>query len=491
MTTAAIASKRRTIDCAVHYRKIASEINPAALSHLFAEMDSPAILGSNAAAVWSGRFNYWTAKPRETVEFCSGQGNPFEKLQKAFSKYRLCNGSDKDLPAGMFCGGWIGYFGYELGRYIETLPQKAVEDIPIPLFRLCFYDRTVCYDHSAKCVYLIALELADDTETATEKLDSLEELVQKTAGIKQQSSAAAVIESPDFSLMRCNISKDYYLQAFDKIKRHIYDGDVYQVNFSARFECDYTAKPIDLFAWQNDYNASGYAAYIDGGDFQIVSASPEMFLTITDGTISTKPIKGTRPRLSEAVSGKLLNERSYNELLTSEKEQAELNMIIDLERNDLARICKAGTRRVVQGRTIEAYPTVFHAAATIAGELRDDVTMCDILRATFPGGSITGAPKVSAMRIIDELEPTTRSVYTGSIGFIGINGSACLNVAIRTIIITGGKAYAQAGGGIVADSQPEDEWQEVLAKAKALVAGIKGVVRNAYRTTQYAIPDYG
>ena len=200
-----------------------------------------------------------------------------------------------------------------------------------------------------------------------------------------------------------------------------------------------------------------------------------MFITITNGTIRTKPIKGTRPLLNDSQT----NEKNFNELLHSEKEQGERNMIIDLERNDLGRICKYGTIKVVQPRTIETYPTVFHAVATVEGHIREEITFCDILKAMFPGGSITGAPKIRAMEIIDQTEPTARGVYTGSIGFIGIDGSVCLNIAIRTIIIAGKKAFIQTGGGIVADSNAQAEWQETLTKARALLAGINSVERTA------------
>ncbi len=219
---------------------------------------------------------------------------------------------------------------------------------------------------------------------------------------------------------------------------------------------------------------------IDAGQLHIVSASPEMFITIRDGVISTKPIKGTRPRINNPSQSQQINEKNFNELLTSEKEQAELNMIIDLERNDVARICQPGTRKVVQPRTIESYPTVFHAVATVAGQLRREITFCDVLKAMFPGGSITGAPKIRSMEIIDETEPTARGVYTGSIGFIGIDGAVSLNIAIRTIIIAGQKAYAQTGGGIVADSDPQAEWDETITKARALIAGINSIQRAAY-----------
>jgi para-aminobenzoate synthetase component 1 len=278
------------------------------------------------------------------------------------------------------------------------------------------------------------------------------------------------------------MDKEYYLRTVEKIKRYIYDGEVYQINFSQRFECEYEAEAIKLYHWQNHYNPSGYAAYIDGGNFHIVSTSPEMFITIDDGFIRTKPIKGTRRRIDETArknpQAKKTNTNNFNELLYSDKERAELNMIIDLERNDVAKICKPGTRKVTQPRTIESYPTVFHAVAMVAGELRDEITICDILKAMFPGGSITGAPKIRSMEIIDENEPTARGVYTGSIGFIGIDGSVCLNIAIRTIIITDQKAFAQTGGGIVADSDPQAEWAETITKARALLAGIKATQKS-------------
>ncbi|MHC4567630.1 MAG: anthranilate synthase component I family protein [Planctomycetota bacterium] len=383
----------------------------------------------------------------------------------------------------MFCGGWIGYFSYELGRYIEKLPETAVDDIGTPLIRLCFYDRFIAYDHIEKDCWLIALQLPGEAEEVESKLDVLERLLAESQKTTVPCPPPADLDNIDFSRIRCNMDKNYYLRTVEKIRRYIYDGEVYQINFSQRFECDYSAPPIRLFHWQNHHNPSGYAAYIDGGDFHIVSASPEMFITIADDAIRTKPIKGTRPRLGEAGGAgdpaRQINAENFEELLRSEKERAELNMIVDLERNDVAKICKPGTRTVIRPRTIETYPTVFHAVATVGGRLREDVTFCDVLRAMFPGGSITGAPKIRSMEIIDETEPTARGPYTGSIGYIGIDGNVCLNIAIRTIIIAGRKAFAQAGGGIVADSEPEAEWAETITKARALLAGINSVQRVA------------
>jgi para-aminobenzoate synthetase component 1 len=480
-----LSTVEKGIPCKLYYRKIHKPINLQALSETFATLKNPSILGGNIAKKDADRFSYWAADPKEIFEFRAGQKELFAKLQKVLDKYKLegqilrCDQNDRvsndELPKGMFRGGWVGYFSYELGRYIEKLPETTIDDLQMPLIRLCFYDRFIAYDHLEDTLWLIALQTPDDTQKPQEKLASLEELLGESERIHIPQSRPADIENIDFSQIRCNMDKSYYLEAIEKIKRYIYDGDVYQINFSQRFECDYQASPIDLFHWQNHYNPSPYAAYIDTGNFQIVSASPEMFITIEDGIISTKPIKGTRPRVSEAGEGENINAKNFDELAGSEKEQAELNMIVDLERNDVARICEPGTRKVVQPRTIESYPTVFHAVATVAGRLRKETTFCDILKSMFPGGSITGAPKIRSMEIIDETEPTARGVYTGSIGYVGLDGSVSLNIAIRTIIINKQKAFAQTGGGIVADSDPQAEWQETITKARALLAGIQCV----------------
>ncbi len=462
--------------CKLHYKKVRASINLAGLNEIFAGLKSASILGGNSARTGAARFSYWADGPKDVFEFRAGQTDPFGKLHQGLDKYKLERDCESSLPKGIFCCGWIGYFSYELGRYIERLPETTIDDLQMPLIRLCFYDRVIAYDHIENNCWLIAVQLPNDIETPEAKLAALERLLAKSEGIRPEQPVRGDLDNIDFSQIGCNMDKDYYLRTIEKIKRYIYDGDVYQINFSQRFECDYNAKAIELYHWQNYYNPSPYAAYIDGGDFYIVSTSPEMFITITDGLIRTKPIKGTRPRINETIQ----DAKNFNELQNSEKEQAELNMIIDLERNDVARICKPGTRKVVQPRTIETYPTVFHAVATVAGRLRKGVRFCDILEAMFPGGSITGAPKVAAMEIIDETEPTARGVYTGSIGFVGIDGNVCLNIAIRTIIITGQKAYAQVGGGIVADSDAEAEWQETITKARALLAGLNSVQRTAY-----------
>jgi para-aminobenzoate synthetase component I len=462
------------IPCKLHCRRARTSPALDAVSEVFARRQSASIMGANSATISAEGFSYWAAEPKEVFEFNSWQTDPFERLHEVLSKYKLTG--DVGTFDGTFRGGWIGYFSYELGRYIETLPQTTLDDLEMPLIRLCFYDRFVAYDHNHGAFWLVALERPDDKESAEQKFAWLEQRMEESQGLELSDMPEVGVESVCLSGFATNMSQANYLQAVQHIKRYIRDGEVYQVNFSQRFDCPFMGRPIDLFHWQNRFNPSPYATYIDAGSHQIVSASPELFIDIHNGRIQTKPIKGTRPRLSgDDPHSRQINKQYVDELLTSEKEQAELNMIVDLERNDLARICRPGTRHVVQPRTIETCPTVFHAVATVAGELRADVGFTDVLKAVFPGGSITGAPKIRAMEIIDELEPTARGVYTGGIGFVGLDGAACLNIAIRTIIITAGKAFVQAGGGIVADSDPQAEWEESLTKARALLAGIQAV----------------
>jgi para-aminobenzoate synthetase component I len=488
MTITTLQTVKKHTTCRLHNKTNLAEINLDSLSEVFSALPGVSILGGNPSKETVDGFSYWMAMPKEVFEFRTGQMEPLKKLHRILnmdSRWSLPHtpmrgGNDKGLPNGMFTGGWVGFFGYELGSYLEPVPCSKTDDLRLPLIRLLFYDRLIAYDHNKKSFQLITLQLDNDTETPQQKLSFLEALIDKAHDVRVPEPLPADIENTDFTRIRSNMTKDYYLRAFEKIKRHIYDGDVYQINFSQRFCCEFLVRPIDLFHWQNRYNPSPYSAYIDAGDFQIVSASPEMFITVKNGLISTKPIKGTRKRLEEtSANAKQINAENLQQLIDSVKEKAELNMIIDLERNDLARLCVPGTRKVTQPRTIETHPSVFHAVATVAGKLRDDINFCDILKAVFPGGSITGAPKIRSMQIINETEPTARGIYTGSIGYLGLDGSVCLNIAIRTIIIKNKSAYVQTGGGIVADSDPMAEWNETLVKARALVAGITCVARRA------------
>ncbi len=263
-----------------------------------------------------------------------------------------------------------------------------------------------------------------------------------------------------------NFTRDDYLVAVRRAKEYIAAGDIYQVNLSQRFTTDLKISPFELYMRLRMRNPAPFAAYLNFDDVAIVSSSPERFLLYSEETrsVHTRPIKGTRPRGATPEEDRKL----ANELLNSEKDRAELLMIIDLERNDLGRVCEIGTVRVPELIVLEKYATVYHLVSTVVGKLPPDKDRIDLLKATFPGGSITGAPKIRSMEIIDELEPTKRSVYTGAIGYLCCTGNMDVNIVIRTFIINNGKGYFQVGGGIVADSEPEAEYQETLDKAKAL-----------------------
>jgi para-aminobenzoate synthetase component 1 len=275
-----------------------------------------------------------------------------------------------------------------------------------------------------------------------------------------------------------NFSKGDYLRAVECAKQYINAGDIYQVNLSQRFHTQIEASPYEIYKRLRTINPAPFSSYLRFDNKYVISSSPERFLSLRSTfestgkhsgnivrNIQTKPIKGTRPRYKD----KNINAKMKNDLLSSEKDDAELAMIVDLERNDLGRVCKYNTVKVTGKKKLEEHPTVYHLVATIEGELHSRYDSVDLLKATFPGGSITGAPKVRAMQIIDELEPTKRSVYTGAMGYLSFNGNIDFNIAIRTFLVKNDHIYFQVGGGIVADSNPEDEYEETLHKARALI----------------------
>jgi para-aminobenzoate synthetase component 1 len=271
------------------------------------------------------------------------------------------------------------------------------------------------------------------------------------------------------STLKFNFTKEVYKDAIRRIKNYITAGDVYQVNFSQRMETRIDIPPYELYKKLRSINPAPFSGYLAFDDAAIISSSPERFLQVNARHVQTRPIKGTRPRGKDAK----MDEFMKQELLSSPKDDAELTMIIDLERNDLGRVCDYGSVKVTERKVLETYPTVYHLVSTIEGDLYERYDFIDLLKATFPGGSITGAPKIRAMQIIDELEPTRRGVYTGAIGYIGFNGDVDLNIAIRTFIMKGKTVYFQVGSGIVADSDEEEEYQETMHKARALIESLK------------------
>ena len=392
------------------------------------------------------------------------KGNPFDILGEYLEKYHL---EVTDAPVS-FVGGAVGYFSYDLRHFIERLPKTAVDDLKLPESYFGFYDLVLGYDNLLKKTYIVSTGFPEQDEPLRLRYaqERLNEFKEKLILTPHSSKVSAVNNNAvGKSELKGNFTHTEYVKAVARARQYIIDGDIFEVNISQRFETRLTIQPWELYLRLRAINPAPFASYLGFDGVTIVSASPERFLRVQGDCVETRPIKGTVRR------GKTLGEDTKNarELLASIKDHAENMMIVDLERNDLGRVCRYGSVRVSEMAILEKFPTVFHLTSTVVGQLRPDKNRYDLLKATFPGGSITGAPKVRSMEIIDELEPTRRSVYTGSIGYLSFDGNMDINIVIRTFIIKGKRAYFQVGGAVVYDSDPESEYQETLDKGRALV----------------------
>ncbi|MDP8299689.1 MAG: aminodeoxychorismate synthase component I [Candidatus Tantalella remota] len=387
--------------------------------------------------------------------------DPFDCLSLALNKYHIENSTD--LP---FIAGGIGYFSYDLKNSLEDLPSGAEDDLFLPDMYFAFYQALIIFDRFAPgyvqiCSLEIESPLSPDTETL---LSDILEKLRVTEPVTVPRFAGK--QDPVFG---SNFSKNDYLVAIKKVKEHISAGDIYQVCLSQRFKSESPLSPHELYLRLNNINPSPFSAYIEFNHTAIISSSPELFIRRTGDRIETRPMKGTRPRGRTPGDDNTIRE----ELKASAKDISELLMIVDLERNDLGRIAIPGSVMVSEHRRIEAYPTVFQTSAVIHANVPSGTNNVDIIKAVFPCGSITGCPKIRAMQIIDEIEPTARGIYTGAIGYISFHGTMDLNVTIRTMVKKGKDLYFQAGGGIVAESDPEAEYEETLVKAKALMDSLR------------------
>lgn len=407
------------------------------------------------------------------------EGNPFDVLRDLLSRYQV----DASLAPVPFVGGAVGYLAYDLCHFIERLPSSAVDDLKLPESYFGFYDTILAFDNLEKKSYVLSTGLPelDRTRRLRRALSRLEEMEYKLScgySTRKPGDAEEGLREGQELVLKSNFTREAYLKAVQRVREYIAAGDVFQVNISQRFEAELIVPPYELYRRLREINPAPFASYLNFDEVTVVSASPERFLKVDGDWVETRPIKGTRPRGKTPEE----DERLAQELLSSIKDRAENVMIVDLERNDLGRVCRYGTIKVTELAILETFPTVFHLTSTVIGRLHPDKTRYDLLKATFPGGSITGAPKVRAMEIIDELEPTRRSVYTGAIGYLSFGANMDLNIVIRTILVKGGKAYFQVGGGIVYDSEPEAEYQETLDKARALVQALRLAPRVAVET---------
>ena len=355
-----------------------------------------------------------------------------------------------------FCGGAIGYFSYDLARRIERLPVRAHDLERMPEMALGIYDWAVVVDHLERRTWLAGLGRDAETDVRWDAL-----VARFSAPRLERGRAPFRVTSA----IEPNMSPASYGRAFARIKEYIAEGDCYQVNLAQRFSAQAAGDPWIAFQALRVVNPAPFAAYLSTPYGQVLSASPERFLKVCDGSVEAKPIKGTRPR---AGHPRLDAERA-EALRTSEKDRAENVMIVDLLRNDLSKNCRLGSVAVPRLFDVESFPTVHHLVSTVTGVLAPGRDAIDLLRDAFPGGSITGAPKRRAMQIIEELEPHRRGIYCGAIGYIGCDGGMDLNIAIRTLVFSRGEIRFWAGGGIVADSRVEDEYQETFDKASAML----------------------
>lgn len=391
-------------------------------------------------------------------------------LKKKFAGHAGGRGTEFTCPFSPLTAGVVGCLSYDYGLGQEKIRLQAQDDLNLPDCFFGFYDCILTIDHFAQKLYVTSSGLPETNSSLREKRAS-----GRLAGISQKLAAYFNVPlkpkhdvSESLPLMfECNFSKEQYRAAVEKAMDYIGRGDIYQVNLSQRFECDLEGRAFDfLRAYQmlRQLSPSPFGGYLDGGSFQLISNSPERFLRLHDRVVQTRPMKGTRPRGEDERRDRELRE----EILNSPKEKAELLMITDLLRNDLGKVCEYGSVHVGEMRAIEEYPYVFQATSTVEGILREDKDGFDLLAACFPGGSVTGCPKIRAMEIIEELEPARRAMYTGSLGYINFDGNLDFNILIRTLLACGGKLYFQAGGGIVADSIPENEYHETLVKVRAI-----------------------
>ncbi|MHB8843832.1 MAG: anthranilate synthase component I family protein [Nitrospirota bacterium] len=474
----------------------ANRVTPLSALHALRPLGHPVLLESARVNERTGRCSYVTADPYmifrsrgDTVDLhwtvapkgkygtrASMKRKPLHKLRELMANYRTARLDG--LPP--FTGGAVGFFSYEFVHQFERLPRNAQDDLGIPESCFLFVDLVAAFDHIENKAWLIVNPGARGQEMGFRKPEPdqwgrlYDEAVERLKAVAPMLSSAN--ERPAVSGSRTPLRLDPYLtqETFESMvrrcKEYIAAGDIYQANLSQRFSTPAAGlDPLRLYEVLREVNPSPFAAYAEFGDLTIVSSSPERLVRLNGRIADTRPIAGTRRRGRDFDETAALS----LELLTNEKERAEHIMLLDLERNDLGKVCSYGTVSVDELMVVEDYSHVIHIVSNVRGELAPGRDGFDLIRAAFPGGTITGVPKVRCMEIIDELEPVARGPYTGSLGYIANTGDLDLNIIIRTFVIKDGIAYVQTGAGIVADSDPSREYAETLEKAEALAKALE------------------
>lgn len=404
-----------------------------------------------------GLFPYLILKEENGI--CYKNGIPLKLSFEDEMNRQLKEQYEKNTSRLPLIAGAIGYFTYDYGRKFESIKTRHPKKISMPEALFAFYDVLIIEDKREKTLYLTAKGKTGKQEALLDRVE--EEILGCESAPKPKKQEHLAKFCPNFE-------KEAYKQTIDRMISYIIEGDIYIANMTQQLEVKSHKEPYEVYRYLRTHNPAPFAGYFNYGNFQIASASPERFLQVKDGMVETRPIKGTRKRGRTPEEDAALKQ----ELKDSSKDKSELLMIVDLERNDLNHVCEPGSVKVTEHFAVETYATVFHLVTTIVGKLKKDLPIMDLIQAAFPGGSITGAPKIRAMEIIDELEHDRRGLYTGSMGYLSLDGSCDLNIVIRTAVYQNGVYHLGAGGGITCESELEFEYEETLQKAKAVLEAI-------------------
>jgi anthranilate synthase component 1 len=432
--------------------------------------DGPAFLLESAEQGQQvGRWSFIGWRPKQVLRWSlQDSGDPYELAHEAVSAVRQAELAG--LPP--FAGGAVGFFGYDCVRAVERLPEPNPDVIGLPDMALMLSDVIVAFDHLRHTVTILANAYLDDTDVDTahaRAVAAIRAVRTRLAGPLQQIEGHGPREEPTFEP---NMAREVFEGNVARIIEYIHAGDAYQVVPSQRWSAPTPVEPFSIYRGLRAVNPSPYMYFLDFEDFQIVGASPEPLLTVSGRHVSTRPIAGTRPRGEDDAA-------IAQELLADEKERAEHVMLVDLGRNDLGRVCEHGSVHVERLMEVETYSHVIHIVSQVAGTLRPEVGAIDALRSVLPAGTLSGAPKIRAMEIIDELEPVKRGAYGGAVGWLSYAGELDTCICIRTVVVKDGVAHVQAGGGTVADAKPDYEYEESRAKARGVVRAIELAARQA------------
>jgi para-aminobenzoate synthetase component 1 len=459
-------------------QEVLTPLTPESLVERLAGEPGVVMLRSALFDLPQSRYSFVAARPMMTFRSAGSSceltssgvsqrqfGNPWRLLDGLMARYELLEEVDWPFPLG----GCFGFWGYDLKNFVETrLQRNAANDLELPDCHVGFYDSLVVMDHRLEKTWIVSTGLCPDGSRdlafGRRQAKWWKDLLSCPAPTPMVPALAAAPAA-----LTSNLSRAAFIQRVERVQRYIRQGDLYQVNLAQRLSGAWPGSGWEFYQRLAAVSPAPFAAFLDCRDFQLASSSPEMFLRLSGSHVQTRPIKGTRPRSSDATRDAQL---TY-ELQTSAKEMAELVMITDLLRNDLGRVCEYGSVQVPELVRLERYPQVQHLVSTVEGRLRAGVTHFAAFAQCFPGGSITGAPKIRAMEIIDELEPTTRGPYTGCLGYLGFNRESQLSILIRTAVCKDGQIYFHVGAGIVADSVADAEYQETLAKAGGFSAALQ------------------